>query len=249
MSSELDRFFDDVLWNRSGSLRELFTSNRSFVDGPLAQLYGASVVGADFRPVTLDQRQRSGILTRAGFLAVHSDADSSGPIARGVFVLSSIACQPPSPPPPGIPPAPAVTDPAEQGRTTRQRFDQHVASSFCATCHTQIDGIGFGFEAFDAVGAYRTTENGNPVDSSGTIIGMGAIDGPFDGVAELASRLAGSPVLSDCFARQFYRYALGEAEGAQDLRWLSSAASPDARMAQLLLTVVDSAAFTRRAFE
>jgi hypothetical protein len=249
MSAELDGFFDDVLWSRSGSLRELFTSNRSFADADLGQLYGVDLPGPGFQAVTLDPQLRAGILTRAGFLAVHADTDSSGPIARGVFILSAIVCQAPSPPPPNIPPAPSPTDPGAP-RTTRQRFDQHVSSGFCAACHTQIDGIGFGFEAYDGIGAYRTVDNGLPVDDRGTVIGLGTLDGDFAGAGELAARLAGSQALSDCFARQVYRYALGQVEGQnQDVAWLTSAATPDARITDLLLTIVDSSAFSRRVFE
>jgi hypothetical protein len=250
MTAELDGFFDEVLWKRTGSLRELFTSPHSFADAALGRLYGVEVPEQPgFQAVTLDPELRPGILTRAGFLAVHADTDSSGPIPRGVFILSAMVCHAPSPPPPNIPPPPPPTDTGGP-RTTRQRFDQHVSNGSCAACHNQIDGIGFGFEAYDGIGAYRQLDNGLPVDSRGTVVGLGALDGDFSGAGELAARLAGSRALSDCFARQVYRYALGQVEGAnEDIGWLTSASSPDARMTDLLLAIVDSPAFTRRSFE
>jgi hypothetical protein len=250
MASELDRFFDDVLWQSPASLRELFTSSRSFADPTLGSLYGVAVAGPGFQPVALDAALRQGVLTRAGFLAVHSDTDSSGPIERGVFLLRSIMCSPPPPRPASVPPAPPAGDPSVQGLTTRQRFDQHVSNAFCAGCHARIDGVGFGFEEFDAIGAYRVLENGQSVDSSGTLIGTGEIDGDFAGVAGLTARLSGSRLLADCYARQAYRYAMGQIEPpADDLRWLTSASSADADMTAVLFAIVASPVFVTRAFE
>jgi hypothetical protein len=271
MRSELDRLYDGVLWNGAGSLRELFTTSEAFVDPPLANVYGVPLASpfaaaspgralglvsasgplgdALMKPVTLDAT-RPGILTRAGFLAVHSDEDSSGPIARGVFLLTSILCTPPPPRPPSVPAAPAPTDPSVQGLTTRQRFVQHVRDAECASCHDRIDGIGFGFEEFDGLGAYRATENGQPVDASGDVIGTGEIDGPFEGAAELATRIAGSQLLSRCYARQVYRYAMGDVEPAgADLSWLFAASTPDAKMTAALLAIVQNPVFVTRSFE
>ena len=252
MRAELDAFFDDILWSGSGSLRELFTSNRSFVDSALASLYGVQAVGSGLlQPVTLDPVLRRGILSRAGYLAVHSDVDSSGPIARGVFALQSILCTPPPPPPPNVPPAPPANDPTVKKLTTRQRFGEHVASSFCATCHTAIDGVGFGFEEFDGIGAYRTSENGLPVDSSGTILGTGEIDGPYQGVSELAPKVAVSQHLAGCYLRQAYRYAMGNIEpaGGGVLDALSASFSPDTRITDALVGMVSTPMFVTRAFE
>ncbi len=251
MTTELDSFFDDVLWSGKGSLRELFTSNLSFADATLASLYGVQPPGSGFQPVTLDPKLRPGILSRAGYLAVHSDFDSSGPIARGVFALQSILCLPPPPPPPNVPPAIPAGDPTVQNVTTRQRFGEHVSSAFCASCHTTIDGIGFGFEEFDGIGAYRTTENGLPVDSSGTIMGTGEIDGAYDGVSELAPKVAGSRHLVDCFVKQAYRYAMGQVEPAQGdaLQTLSESFTSDTRLTELLLGIVSEPMFVARVSE
>ena len=251
MRAELDAFFDDILWSGSGSLRELFTSNRSFADETLASLYGVHASGSGLQPVTLDPVLRRGILSRAGYLAVHSDVDSSGPIARGVFALQSILCTPPPPPPPNVPPATPANDPTVKKLTTRQRFGEHVASSFCATCHTAIDGVGFGFEEFDGIGAYRTSENGLPVDSSGTILGTGEIDGPYKGVSQLAPKVAASRHLAGCYLRQAYRYAMGDIEpaGGGLLDALGASFSPDTRITDALLSMVSTPMFVTRVSE
>lgn len=250
MTTELDQFYDDVVWNGAGSLRSLFTSSRSFADPTLGALYGVSVPGPDFQPVALDPGSRAGVLTRAGFLAVHSATDNSNPIARGVFLLGSIMCMPPQPPPANVPAVPPATDPSVQGLTTRQRYDQHVTSSFCASCHNQIDGIGFGFEEFDGIGAYRTTDNGQPVDDTGTIVGTGEIDGNYQGAVDLTQRLAGSRLLSACFARQAYRYAMGQVESPrEDLGFLTDATGADARLTDAWIAIATSHIFATRTFE
>jgi hypothetical protein len=250
MAGELDRFYDDVVWNGPGSLRTLFTSTHSFADPTLGALYGVSVPGPDFQAVALDPQTRTGVMTRAGFLAVHAATDSSNPIARGVFLLSSIMCMPPHPPPANVPAVPPASDPSVQGLTTRQRYDQHVTSSFCASCHDRIDGLGFGFEEFDGIGAFRDKDNGQPVDDTGTILGTGEIDGDYQGAADLATRLSGSHLLGACFARQVYRYAMGQVEGPQqDLGFLAGATGPDAKMTDALLAIIADRVFSVRSFE
>jgi hypothetical protein len=250
MSGELDRFYDDVLWTRSGSLRDLLTSNVSFVDPTLATLYGLQAADGGFASVTLDPHLRTGILSRPGYLAVHSDNDSSGPIARGVFLMQAILCSPPPPPPPNVPPAPALGDPRIAGATTRQRYALHAASPSCASCHTVIDGFGFGFEQFDGLGVYRTTEAGQPVDTSGNIVGTGDVDGPFDGVADLAGKLVRSQRPLGCFTKQAYRYAMGQIEAqGDDLGALGVGFSIDSRMSDVLMAIVANPIFTTRAFE
>ena len=250
MASELDRFYDDVLWESDGSLRALFTSTRSFADPGLRSLYGLSPGGEALEAVELDPSLRRGVMTRAGFLAVHAATDGSGPIGRGVFVLGAILCLPPPPPPPDVPPAPPAGDVATASLTTRERFAQHVASPTCLGCHRRIDGVGFGFEEFDGIGAFRATENGKPIDASGALYGGGPIDGPFDGVSELSDRLAESDRLRACYVEQAYRYAMGAGVPEGDaLGWLAGDFTTRARMTDVFVALVTSPAFTQRRFE
>ena len=252
MSRELDQFFDAVSWEGRGSLRELFTSSQSFADPALGALYGVPVAADGFQPVALDPTLRQGVLTRAGFLSVHSAIDSSGPIARGVFVLQSLLCAPPPAPPANVPPAVPSGDPRAQDLTTRERFEAHVSTPFCAACHQMIDGVGFGFEQFDGIGAYRTTEKGKPIDSSGTLVGTAEIDGPYAGVSELGTKLANSQQLRDCFVKQVYRYGMGQVEpsdSAGALAELASDFTSDAKLTTVLLDLVQSPLFVTRSVE
>ena len=248
MKTELDALFDDVLWYGSGSLRELVTREVSSVDAALGALYGVAGVERDgvHRAAAALGPTRAGLFTRAGFLTAHSDADSSGPIARGVFMLQSILCTPPPPRPPNIPAAPSVSEAAAAGMTTRQRFAQHASDGYCARCHTAIDGVGFAFEEYDAIGRFRSLEAGQPLDTRGEIDGLGRVAN----AVELSERLAGARQLSDCFSRQLYRWALGQVEPDQDrLGWLAHRFSTDDRITELVLALIRSPQFVQRIFE
>jgi hypothetical protein len=249
MTGELDRLYDDAAFGEAGSLRALLSTPDAFVDPALASLYGVAGPDAGFMPVTLDPAVRPGVLSRAGYLAVHADADSSGPIARGVFLMSALLCYPPLVRPATVPPAASVSDTNKAGETTRQRFEQHATDGACSGCHKIIDGIGFGFEEFDGMGVFRSTENGNPIDATGMLIGTGDVDGPFDGVAGLMGRLLAGQRLPACFGRQMFRFAMGTDETPADqpvLDTLTAGFSVDSRMTDLVLAFVAGPAFTDR---
>jgi uncharacterized protein DUF1588/uncharacterized protein DUF1592/uncharacterized protein DUF1595/uncharacterized protein DUF1585 len=245
MNDDVDFFLDHVLWESSGSLDELFTSSEGLVGATLAPFYGVHAADPP-APVLLDPAIRRGILTRLGWLSVHSNPDSSGPIARGVFVLGSLLCQPPPPPPPGIsrvPPNTAAT------HTTREQFEAHVENPSCQVCHKAIDGIGFGFEEFDSTGQYRTTQGGEEVDSSGELDETHGGDGPFVGAAQLSAHLLESEDFRSCFVKQVYRFMMGAPEDATTLPDLMATASSygiDDRLQWFILELVASDAFVTR---
>jgi hypothetical protein len=249
MAKELDQYFDQILWSGTGSLHEFLTSPLSLLDSSLATtIYNVQAPASGSQPVMLDGQTRQGILTRAGFLAAHSDVDSSGPVPRGVFVLNTMLCGPPLSPPPGVPPAPPAADAIAVHQTTRQRFDMHLNQPFCRGCHTAIDGVGFGFEEFDGVGVHRTTENGSPVDTSGNLQGSD-VDGPFVGVSQLAQKLAGSKEMLSCYVKQAYRYAMGqeESQGSQAaLAAMQNGLTADSRMTDAFKSLMADPAFVLR---
>jgi hypothetical protein len=148
-------------------------------------------------------------------MAMLAHSDQSGPVQRGVFVRQRLLCLDVPPPPPNFNPIPPDPDPK---LTTRERFAVHTQSSGCFACHKLIDGTGFGFEAYDHLGRYRTQENGLPIDTSGEMIGTTdpAVDGPYNGVLELSNRLAVSPRVERCLATNWYRYAMGRVENEAD---------------------------------
>jgi hypothetical protein len=249
MAGELDRFFDQVLWTGTASIHELLSSTQSFVDSNLATLvYHIPAPSSGFQQVQLDAQIRQGVMTRAGFLAAHADVDSSGPVPRGVFVLHALLCVPPISPPPNVPLPPPVSAAAAQHLTTRQRFANHLTQPFCNGCHSVIDGVGFGFEQFDGIGAYRTTENGSPVDTSGDLQGTD-VDGPFVGVSQLEQKLIGSQEVVGCFVKQAYRYAMGQEESSAAqavLAAMQSGFTADSRVTDAFNALLGTPAFVLR---
>jgi len=138
-------------------------------------------------------------------------------VLRGKFVRAMMLCDPPPPPPDDV----NITLPTiDQGATARIRFGAHEsAGASCKGCHTLMDPIGLAFENFDAVGAFRTTDNGQPIDVTGEITGMEddpAFATGFNGVAEMAQQLVASTRVSECMATQWFRFAAGRLELTQD---------------------------------
>ena len=66
-------------------------------------------------------------------------------------------------------------DATDTTHTTRQKLDDHLNQASCSACHASFDPIGFGLENMDALGRFRTTENGMAVDSSGALTGTDAV--------------------------------------------------------------------------
>jgi hypothetical protein len=215
MKAETPAFVQYVLWSGDRKLETLLTSQMGFVSSALAPTYGVTVSGTSPQMVTLPAAQgRAGILTQAGFLAVQAHPDQTSPVLRGKFVRTKLMCQTVPPPPMDVDiTPPSVTSAA----TARERFAAHEsAGTSCKGCHQLMDPIGLAFETFDAVGKYRTTENGATIDVSGAIVGSVDLDGSFNGVRELAGKLAASDQVRDCVATQWFRYAAGRAEEVPD---------------------------------
>ena len=248
---ELEAFFVHVVFEGSGRFADLLLADFGFASGTTAALYGiADVGGAAPQRVQLGHG-RAGILGHAALLATYAHSDQSSPIKRGVFVREHLLCQKF-----GVPPADAGGLPeVDPNATTRERFRQHSDKPACNACHRYIDEVGFGFERFDAVGRYRETENGHPIDPSGNlndVEGFGTeTDGPFTSLRGLAEVLAESDRARDCFATQLHRFSRGELETAEEacavraLRERFAARNGDVR-ALLIELVKDERFVTRR---
>ncbi|MEM9453076.1 MAG: DUF1592 domain-containing protein [Myxococcota bacterium] len=215
MEDETANFANWVILEGDGRLETLLSAPMSVIDGPLFELYGMEPP-ADYvpgEPVDLPADERAGLLTHASVLAKNAHVDQSSPVHRGVMVRQNVMCQALPPAPEDVDNVPPDPDP---NATTRERFAEHLENEACAECHRLIDGIGFGFEHYDAVGAYRTKEGDLPVDATGEVIAAGESDGPFDGAVELAQRLAVSDVVRQCTSQQWFNFALGRVPGEED---------------------------------
>lgn len=187
------------------TLKELLSASYGFATARTAPLFGVTSSSAVPERVELDPTQRAGILTDVGLMSALAKRDGTSPIQRGVFVRQTLLCQPLGAPPNA---EVAVVPEADPNKTTRERFAEHTADPSCAGCHRLIDPIGFGLEAFDAVGRYRTVENGQTIDTTGSLIGTD-VDGELTGAVDLAQRLSESEYVAACIADRWLMFAQG----------------------------------------
>jgi hypothetical protein len=249
MRAETADFADWVIRQGDGKLETLLTAPFSVIDERMAAVYGVTLPPDHVpgEPVMLDPTQRAGLLTHASLLAKYAHVDQSSPVHRGVIVRENLLCQTLPPPPENVDNVPPDPDP---NATTRERFAEHTEDPACAGCHVLIDGIGFGLENYDAVGAWRDMEGTLPVDASGEVLSTANIDGPFNGGVELAQKLAQSSDLQECVSTQWMSFALGRVPSELDecsadaLQDRFEASGHDVR--ELLLSLVETEAFRMR---
>lgn len=243
MREETGRFVQYVSQSEHGSLKTLLTAPFSFVDPSLAKLYGVAAPASGFARTDMPAGQRSGLLTQAGFLAGHSFAGEPSPIHRGLFVRSKLLCQDLVLPPSVEVEAPVI----DPNVSLRDRLDQHRKDPSCASCHSFMDPIGFGFGNYDAIGRWQTTEGKFKADGVGNIVGTDDIDGAFEGAVELGKRLAGSATVQRCMTQQWFRFALGREETAAEECLMDNLAgqlrAKDLDMRELVVAIATSDAF------
>lgn len=246
MRTEFALFVKDVVTVQGKGLTELLTADYTFADQKIAAIYGVTKPGGDFARVKLDGTQRAGILTQSAFLAAFASSRQTDPIHRGVVVNFQVLCSNMPPPPMNVPPLP----PAVEGETMRERVTRHTGAGTCgAGCHgTMINPAGFAFERYDALGKWRTTDNGKPVDSADR---MTFTDGAasFDGAVEFAKLIAGKGQVHECYAKNLLEYSLGRRRAAPDkalVEAVGKASLEGGSTKKLLLALVTSPTFAFR---
>jgi Protein of unknown function (DUF1592)/Protein of unknown function (DUF1588)/Protein of unknown function (DUF1595)/Protein of unknown function (DUF1585)/Protein of unknown function (DUF1587) len=207
-----------------GTLKTLLTAPYAFANATTAPVYGKTVTGTAMQRIDLDPTQRAGILTQSAFLSTSGAPSGSFPIRRGLIVLGQLMCGTILPPPANlvIPDLPAVD--GTTIKTTRQATAAHDSMP-CAFCHKDFDPLGFGFENYDGIGAYRTMENGQMVDATGSgVTPMAKQAFSFKNGLELINFLANNDEVKSCTARQWFRYLLGRPEVSADEGSIQAAA-------------------------
>lgn len=218
MIDETNQFVDDVFQNQAGSVAALLAGGYSLVPAPLAAFYGIQPTASGTR-VALTGIGRVGLLQQPSFLAVFAHESESAPVLRGKAVLTRLLCLDfPKPTDLGID---IVFPPADATATTRQRYARHATDIACRGCHTPLDGAGFLFENFDAVGKLRTTESGLSIDTSGSVQLDGQTLSLADSV-ELSNALADSEQVRQCAARQVVRFAAGKSDALVERAFVDS---------------------------
>jgi hypothetical protein len=249
MAEETSQFVASIFFGpkATGKLETLLTSSTSFVDPALAKVYGMTVTGTGTREMALNPMQRAGILTQGSFLAVGADAGDSLPPRRGNAILHRALCKDLEPPQ-GLE-IPPVADPNPM-QTTRERFEVHGMLACAKSCHAFIDPVGFAFENYDAIGAYRATENNKPVDASGALALDSGTMLNFKNAIELVGQLAKAPETRDCMAKQWLRYALRRKELPTEEPSLAAIGaafkSANLDMRELMVALTKTRAFTHR---
>jgi hypothetical protein len=244
MRAEANLFFDELLKSDKLGIDALLSANFTYLDDRLAKHYGLPLPGTqDPVRVSLQSSQRGGVLSQGSLLTVTSNPDRTSPVKRGKWILSNLLCSQPPDPPPNIPPI-KKTD--LTGKTVREVLDEHTKNPVCASCHKVMDQLGFALENYDAVGAFRTQDNGFPVDASGKLP-----DGTtFKDESEMAAILAKDPRFPRCVVKKMYTYALGRGPTTVDDPWVDQLTSDftnkGARLHELIKLLVKSAPFRTR---
>lgn len=249
MLEETTQFFLAVM-TEDRSVFDFLDGDFTFVNEDLARLYGVEGVrGSEFRRVSLASLPRRGVLTQASVLAVTSNPTRTSPVKRGKWVMEQILGTPPPPPPPGTPDLDqAMGVPADA--TLRARIEAHRAKPECASCHDRMDPLGFGFENFDAIGAWREQDLGQPVDASGTLPDGSTFRGPLELVTILRSR---PDDFRRALAEKLLTYALGRGVEVTDRRTVQQICQElegaEDRFSALVLAIVRSEPFQLRGAE
>jgi hypothetical protein len=244
---ETELFVNSIM-REDRSVLDLLTADYTFVNERLARHYGIpGIYGSHFRRVTVRDEARRGLLGQGSILLVTSHADRTSPVVRGKWVLDNLIGAPPPPPPPDVPALKDKTGDDGQPHSLRERMEEHRSNPACATCHKVMDPIGFALENFDAVGAWRTRDDGTSIDASGQLA-----DGtPVDGVVTLRAALMTRPeTFVGTMTEKMLTYALGRGLTHDDMpavrRIVGEAGRHGNRFSALVRGIVDSVPFQMR---
>lgn len=248
MRRETELFFQSII-AEDRSVLDLIRSDYTYLNERLAKHYGIPhVYGSRFRRVNLSGGEhRGGLLRHGSILTVTSYATRTSPVIRGNWVLVNLLATPTPPPPPNVPSLEEEVIGAEL--PIRERLDKHRSNPACASCHVIIDPIGFSLENYDAVGRWRDTEFGVPVDSEGALPSGDS----FQSVTGLEAAIRQRPELfATAMTEKLLTYALGRGIGESDgpaIREIVRRAGQDQyRFSTLIWEIINSPAFQMRTY-
>jgi len=251
MAQEIESFVASILLE-DRNVSDLLTADHTFLNERLARHYGiTSVLGPQFRRVTLDDPRRWGLLGKGAMLLRTSYGDRTSPVLRGAWILGKLMGTPPTPPPPDVDTDLSQTK-GEAPKTLRARLERHRSKPSCGQCHGVIDPIGLAMENFDAIGRWRNMdlEAKAPIDASTVLPNGRAVDGPV----QLRDAIFGG---RDLFVRslteKLMMYAVGRELEYYDMPQVRAvvrtAAAQDYRLSAIVSGIVRSDAFRMQAFD
>jgi hypothetical protein len=243
MKEETKLFIKSVIDEDRGVM-DLINGDYTFVNERLARHYGIpNVYGSQFRRVPVTDEARRGLLGQASILTVTSYPNRTSPVQRGKWILTNVLGIPPQPPPPNVP---ALKENAEGAKplSLRERMEAHRKDAVCAGCHKVMDPVGFALENFDAIGRWRTQDDGVAIDPSGTLYNGVNVGG----AAALRAMIASQPAtFVGVFTERLMTYALGRGLTYADMpavrKIVRTSAAGNYRFSALVLGVVSSPAF------
>jgi hypothetical protein len=254
-TESLTTFTQAVLSN--SSFTSLLTSGSSYINGDLASFYGLSGSPTFNTATTVNTaaNPRMGILSQGSVLAMHSHTSLPSPTKRGRLIRQQVLCEEVPDPPASVGGVPIPPPPASiTSGTTRAAYLQHVSgNTVCNNCHQFMDWLGFGFDNYDATGAYITQENSTNVDPSGKFIpypNTSDISGTFQNMTDMITQLSASQQVDQCFALEELRYALLRSETSEDAcsaqQIYQAFSGSNFNISKLLVAVVSSNSFMYR---
>lgn len=240
------RLFITSMFREDRPVLDFLRADHTYLNERLAKHYGIEgIYGNRFQRVIVPKDQQ-GLLARAGILSITSYPTRNSTVLRGKWVLENILAAPPPPPPVNIPPL-EDTEASGEVLTLREKMEIHPANPVCAVCHNQMDPIGFGLENYNAIGQWRTLDNGKPINSAGRL--PNGIE--FQGPAELQEALLDDPrIFVSAFTQKLLAYALGRPVEYYDMpvvrKIVDDAAAKDYRFSSIVLGTVTSVPFQMR---
>ena len=247
MRRETELFFGSVVRENRSAL-DLLNADYTYVNERLARHYGIpGVYGTRFRRVQMKDPNRRGLLGHASLLTMTSVATRTSPVLRGKYIISNLLNVPPLPPPAVVPDL-AESAHKDKPSTVREQLERHRANPTCASCHRNIDPVGFALENFDAVGQWKAkTREGLPIDSAGVLADGTKVDGP----TALRNALLSRPdVFVGTITEKMLIYALGRGLEPVDMpvvrKVVRDAAARNYAMQSIVLGIVRSSPFQMR---
>ena len=235
------RTITDLIVAQNGDYRDLFTTRKTFMSGPLGRIYRVPVDRPDggWMPYEFPADDpRAGLVTQVSFAALYSHPGRSSPTLRGRAMRELLLCQK-IPDPPGDVDFSAFNDPKAPNRTARQRLSVHGVVGACAGCHKLTDPIGLALEKIDGAGQLRTMEDGVAIDSTGNLDGK-----PFSDAVGLGKAMRENPAAPPCVVNRLYSYAVArppERDEKPLLAWFEQRfASDNYRVPKLLREIAIS---------
>jgi hypothetical protein len=248
LRTETGALIQKVVFDDRSDYFALFTADQTYVDDGLAVHYGLPPRAASgYAWIPYGTTGRKGILSHGAVLSAGAKFGDTSPTQRGIFIRSRLLCEAIQPAPPSVNVDEKPVSPTSNCKV--DRYSAHSTDGNCAGCHKRLDPVGFGLEAYDSSGAFRTHDIGEPdcpISGDGEVVGQGKFHGP-SGLADLLTQ---SPAFEGCITTQLFRFAMGRNETADDAEAIAqltgSFHQSQRRFDQLLIDLVSNERFAYR---